>query len=379
MEQKLRKKLSKRLVAFALLPALVITGCWDAQDIEERDIATLVTLDKTEEGYSFYVEFAEAGGSSSESGGGGGKYAFYQADGPTLAEARQALDNKADNPIYLGAVNAVVLTESMAYYGIKEYMYRLREITDYRKVVDIFITDCAPEEFSAVGEGKSSVGKLIEDTMQSLIASGQMCEGSHLGTILESLAGPCKSFLLPHVGIEDNNITVAGYYVFHNGLCIGTIPPEESRGIQLIREKRAELYYTASVEETEATVKIMPKKKKIEPSFADGKVSFLLSGEFDAILAYVSDDLVFNDQLSEELKRDLEKKIADDIAGAVYASQKVFKADYLAFCTPFRIKFPVEFRSMDWHGAFSDADFTIEVAINLDTTGGVDFIPQYEF
>lgn len=126
-------------------------------------------------------------------------------------------------------------------------------------------------------------------------------------------------------------------------------------------------------------MKIMPKKKKIEPSFADGKVSFLLSGEFDAILAYVSDDLVFNDQLSEELKRDLEKKIADDIAGAVYASQKVFKADYLTFCTPFRIKFPVEFRSMDWHGAFSDADFTIEVAINLDTTGGVDFIPQYEF
>ncbi|HOS17981.1 MAG TPA: Ger(x)C family spore germination C-terminal domain-containing protein, partial [Clostridia bacterium] len=80
-----------------------------------------------------------------------------------------------------------------------------------------------------------------------------------------------------------------------------------------------------------------------------------------------------------ELKRNLEHRIAEDIARAVYDSQKVYRTDYMSFCIPFRIKYPVEFREMDWHGAFPDADITIEVAVNLDVEGEPDFIPQYEF
>ena len=373
------KKPVKLILISFLLSALLLGGCWDVQDIEERSIATLVALDKTEDGYRFFVEFAEPSGGGSESAG-GSKYVYHQGKGKNFAEARAALDNKAKNPIYLGAVNAVVVTKRMAYYGIKEYMYRLREINDYRKVVDIFVIDCEPEELALLGKGETSVGKTIEDTMKTLVKSGgRMYDRSNLGFILESLASPCKSFLLPCVSIKENSIAVAGFYVFNDGVCVGVLGAEESWGMQLFNQKKSERYYTAPIGGDEATVRLTLKKKKVEPSFENGRIGFLISVEFYAVLAYVTEEIEFDAQLTEELKRNLEHRIAEDIARAVYDSQKVYRTDYMSFCIPFRIKYPVEFREMDWHGAFPDADITIEVAVNLDVEGEPDFIPQYEF
>ncbi len=372
------KKRAKLILFSLLLSALFLCGCWDAMDIEECGIATLVMLDKTEYGYRFFGEFAEAATSGTE-GSGGSKYTYHSGEGKTLAEARASLDSKTKDPIYLGAVNAVVLTERMAYYGIREYMYRLRDINDYRKVVDIFVTDCEPEQFAALGKGETDMGATIEDTMQTLIKSGQMCDRSNLGFILEALACPCKSFLLPQVSIKEGSVVVAGFYVFKDGVCIGTIAPEDSWGMQFLNQEKAELYYTVPVGSAQATARLTMKKKKVEPSYENGRISFLLSVEFDAILAYVSEDIKFDDALTEEFKRNLERDVANLIAHAVYDSQKVFEADYMSFFMPFRIKYPVEFREMDWPSAFPDADITIEVAVQLDVRGEPDFVPQYEF
>ena len=352
---------------------LLLTSCWDARDIEERDIVTLVIVDKTQDGYSFFVEYAKP--SSGGTQGGPPLFAYGQAEGSTLVEAREALDQKSDNPIYLGAANAVVLTEKLAYYSIEEYMYRLREITDYRKTITILVTAESPESFSEILSEQTGVGMIIESTMKSLVDSGLMYE-YNLADILESLAGSCKCFLLPNVSISNNDIQISGFSVFNSGKCIGSIPKENNRGVLLLMVDNPRFYYTVPYEGGQATVRIEKRKKDIRPLYSEGRICFTISYSVQAELSNTSTSMTVSDEEEIEITENLKKMIAKDIGDAVQASLWEYQSDYFEFFNIFRIAYPVEYRNMNWLQEYPKAEMVIQVTADLDTTGTLDYVPR---
>lgn len=356
------------------------SGCWDALDIEERNIATLVIIDRNDEGYVFYVEYA-VNTSSTSSGTAGGKhaYAFNTGKGETLAIARENLETKAQKPTYLGAVSAVVLTERMARAGIEEYMFRMREVNDYRKIVDIFITGEEPEAFIKLGQGEKCVGKMVGYTMTNLVNNDRICDIAHLADVLENITGMGGCFLLPNINLGGGEVQISGFSVLHTARCIGDIPWAECRGINFLSMKDAKLYYTIPIGQETATFKLSMKKKKITPSYEQEKVSFLIEESFEAELAYTSVELRFYEQDEAILRQELEDSIADDILAAVETSQRTFRCDYLHFSTFFRIAYPMEHRLIDWPKVFPDAEIAVRVNANVDMTGRYDFIPLTEF
>lgn len=309
--------------ASLLIAVLMTAGCWDARDIEERSIATLVILDKTDTGYAFYVEYAVISASSS-SGSGEGKnsYRFSVGEGETLAIARDVLETKSINPIYLGAVSAVVLTENMARFGIEEYMYRLREINDYRKVVDIFVTSETPEAVMAIGRGETSVGKIVESILKNLIKNDQICDIAHLAKVLEHMANTNNCFLLPAVSIVNEEIIVSGFSVFSDARCIGSIPWAETRGINFINMEHVQKYYTVPYGQETTTFALRLKNKKIVPSYEDGTVSFLIELNLRAQIAYASDAIKLYDADDEALRQQLQTMIAEEMLFAIETSQR---------------------------------------------------------
>jgi hypothetical protein len=230
-----------------------------------------------------------------------------------------------------------------------------------------------------LGKGKTSVGKMVEDTMQNLVKSNRICNIGHLSDVLEALASPSRCFMLPNVSIHENDIEITGFSAFSGGVCIGTVPWTQSRGIEFISMKDAEMYYEVPFGQEKATFKLKLKKKKIEPSYQDGKIGFLITETLNAELAYMSEAITFYDQGEAQLKADLEDMIANDILETVRISKKEFRCDYLQFSTYFRIKYPVEYRTIYWEEEFPDAEIGVQVTVDLDTTGKHDFIPQYEF
>lgn len=39
----------------------------------------------------------------------------------------------------------------------------------------------------------------------------------------------------------------------------------------------------------------------------------------------------------------------------------------------------MEYRSMEWEEEFPNAQINVEVDVSIDTSGGLDFIPQHEY
>lgn len=368
----MRVRWLKALAPILLVPLLC--GCWDLRDIEERDIVTLVIVDQTEEGVVFLVEFAKPA-SGAKGSGSSSEYVFRRAAGDSLVTARAALERQLDHPLYLGAANAVIITEAFAKNGIDEYMYRLRETNDYRKMVDILVTGKSSDDFLQIATEKMSIGVAIGSTVSSLQEYGQMFD-YRLPEILETLAGSCKCFLLPNVQPAETDIEVEGFSVFRDGKFIGSISPESTNGILLMRVQSPRFSYRIPLDDSIATVQLERVKRDIQPEYSDGQIRFTVKFRIRAKLAYLSNNAQPTEEFEQRLSEALEQQIEQDVAEVVQTARDQFKADYLEFHMAFRIRYPVEFRQMNWDEVFPSAEIRVQASVDLDTRGALDYMPH---
>ena len=365
-----------------ILTFLMLTGCWGAKDIEYKKIVTLVIVDKTEDTYSFFLEYAEQEGGSSGSGNqnmGKRNFVYQEAKGATLAQTREDLETITNKQVYLGAVNSVVITQNLAKEGIAEYIYRLRDINDYRKVVDIIITGESPEAFKEVEAGAEGVGVAIENIIETQKEIGEPYNNADLGDVLEALASPYSCFTLPTVGIEENNVKIIGLSVFEGEILKGFIPWEDYDGIRFLKGEHPECYCVVPLDGNEATIRTKLDKRKLTPIYSEDAISYKVEVIFNAQLAYVSNLAKLSDEDFNILKDELQQQLKGDIEEAIRVSQQDFQCDYLGFSIPFRIKYPVIFREMNWKEVFPKISIEVDVTVNLDASGTIDFLPQYDF
>ena len=372
-------------IKFFIIIVLVLsmtTGCWDSRDIEEKSIVTTVVVDKTDIGYAFYVEIASISQSSDNQGNPQGgsikKSIVLKSEGTDFTEAREDLDRKSSNPNYLGGDQCVILTENMAYSGIEEYMYRLRQIPDYRKTLDVVVTPEKPEDLLNANTGnKELVGFVIEDTLQTLVDSGY-CVHLSLADLLEALASPYKCYFMPTIGLRDKEIALIGYSVFYGGICKGFIPIEESEGLIIMRAKNPSGTFTIPYKDNRITVETHMTKRNTDVDYIDGKITLNIKYECDAMLLYLDKNIAVTDEVTQRASADLEKTLEKEISDTILKSQKTFGYDYLNFYNAFRIKYPDAAKNIDWLHLYPNAQFNVDVIVDLDTNGKLDYNPRIE-
>src|SRR5690554_5104116 len=184
-----------KIILIMLVYLIVTAGCWDMEDIEDYNILTTVIVDKTEEGFAFYVEIAPIGATQQgqEDKQANTQTIIMKGEGKTLAEARKNLNRKSNKTLFLGAISCLIFTEKVAKYSIEEYLYRLREDPQYRKTLSVYILKDDPMKLlNSQAENNSLIGMAIEECMQSLVKIGFSVDISVL-EILEGLVCPNNS------------------------------------------------------------------------------------------------------------------------------------------------------------------------------------------
>ncbi len=362
---------------------LATGGCWDAMDIEDRDISTAVVVDYRDGEYSFYVEIAaitsKVQNMKSEQGSADGLNTnTIKASGKTLAEARLELDALLNKPIFLGAVQALILTESMADNGITEYAYRVRQMIDYRKIMDVVVTPDNPEDFlGVVPSNESTVGFAIEDTLDTLIDLGSTFHMS-IADLLEKLASQNPAYLISTLSVVNGQIKLVGYTVFEGGYRVGSIPYEDSQGIVYIMLGQAKgtpkFDYVVPVGEGRITTDTALVSMDITPRYEDGIVKFQLDMCFEGMPLYPSDNIVLSSEVKEEYREALTRQLYEEIYQTVALSQE-YDCDYLSFSETFRIRYPDIFAEMNWADEFKKAEFSISVSAEIVSNPAVDYTP----
>ncbi len=378
----------KKALKIALASGMILltAGCWDSLPVEDRDICTAVLVDYSDGDYSFYVEVAAISskiqGQRSEQGGGEIQDTnIIKASGKSFAEARIALDKLLNKPIFLGAVQALILTESMTDHGIEEYAYRVRQMIDYRKNMDVIVTPDDPADFLGIRPAnESTVGFAVEDSLETMLKLGSTFHVS-LAELLEKLASPNPCYLLSTLSVVDGQISLIGYTAFSGGTREGFIPYAESRGIICIvlgqSGGKAMFNYVVPLGDKQFSLETELTSFNVTPVYKDGTVEFHLNFGFKSTHLYPSSNDPITPQVENAIEAGLCQQLLQDISQAVALSQS-YGCDYLSFSELFRIRYPDVFEQMDWESEFKRAVFSISVNVDILQTESVDYNPSGE-
>lgn len=369
---KRRKPIS--IIAFIIFLAVFLAGCGDSTDINQKLIVTTISFDEKDEEIWYYLEIANIGAGKNGEGP-SEKHIVLKGHGKNLVEARDNLDMQLEKELFLSGVYALVFTESFAEEHLPEYLYRFRVDEDYRKKGLTVITKDDPEElYESAHKRNASAGFLIDGIVEVLEESGKSFKRTTM-RLLENISSDYTGILVPCVGLSEEEISLIGYSVINGPAVTDFLPVEESAGTMLFKADKPKLHFVVPYKEMNLTIEVLLTKRKITPSYEDGKINYDIKMEFNAELVYGDKKTPYNfgDEVKEEVREILTGMIKEDISDAIERAQKEYKCDYLQFDDIFRIKYPVEYRDMDWQKEFINADTSVEVKVDMSTEWGLDY------
>lgn len=380
----MRKRKRRAKAAALCLLLSTLSGCWDATDIENRAVCTAVVVDREDDNYAFYVEVAvvesrSQNGQREQSEGQAMKTVIVKSSGKDFADARIDLDNKLNKPVFLGAVQSLILTERMADSGIEEYALRVRQMVDYRKTMDVIVTPENPRTLLEMHpEDSSTVGFAIEDTMQNIVENGYAFRMS-LADLLQKLVSHNPCYLMSTLAVRDGQITLVGNTVFNGGKRLGFIPFEESRGIVYLtsREKLKPKYnYVVAADDAKFTMDVELKSRKIKALYDGEHISYTIEMYLDAKILYPNRDKPYTAALKEKLRNEVTAAMDRDVSYALALSKEY--GDFMSLSEAFRIKYPDAYDQLDWNQAYQKAEINVLYSVDIKEGATTDYNPRRE-
>lgn len=351
-----------KLLILMLLFMFLLTGCWDAYDIQDYSIITSSAVDIKNNNIEIYNEFI-----TSKKGKDGSKNEtatdakFIIGKGNTAVEARNSYVRKYANNQFYGAARAVVLSNTYAESGIVQHIDRLRSFKQYSRMDKIFTTTAdLPKLFNVKELGIESTGFHIAKLNDQLVKNGLFYEMT-LNELLEASLVKNTGYILGNLDLVNNEIQLTGYSVFNNNKKIGLIEAQKMKGVNNLLCKKAQSAYTLDFEDATVSFFTLLKKRKIQAFYDDGQITFNIRLSLIGEIADTTKLIKTDDENMMKLSNLLSDTIKNDIENTLKLAQKEYSCDYLYMYKYFRAKYNTEFQKMNWNEEFKEAKFNVEV------------------
>lgn len=353
--------------------SFIFTGCWDSEDIQNKDIITATIVDYKNGKFIFWNEIANIKGSRKEKQG---TFSILKSEGNTITSARDNVDRRNDHPIFLGAIRAIIFTKDMAEYGIEPYMNRVRSLQDSRKTMDIAITFNDPEMImNSHSHNGVSTAFTIENELKGLERNNSIFRVTG-EDILQSLTVKNVGFAVPSIKYDEGDIIFNGYSIFKNGKIIGFIPAEQRKGLVYLVAKKSRSSYEVVEKDNKFIIDTTMKKRKIKPTFENGKLKLKINMDFRGEITYMENLAPISDEIKNKIEKSLTTMIKNDVQKTIAISQNEFKCDYFYFYKYFRTHYRKEFENINWNEVYSKAYIDININAQIKPKGMFEINPK---
>lgn len=358
------KKITKLLIILTL--PLLLTGCWDYEDLNKKCIVVSIGVDKIKDNYQFSGEIAKVHTAPENATGEAQSTNVYNllSYGKTLEEARLNYDAINPYPTFLGATSVVIFGSNFAKAGIEPYINRVDHLYDYKKTV----LACVSREplidlFKVKVDKDFSVGFLIENILNHSKNQGEALY-PNISDLVSTIHFGKTGYLLPYIGIERKTIKYLGLAIMKNSQLIATLPIKDTDGILYILAKKPFLAETITSKNNKKNIlsfRTLVKKRTIKTDYKDDNIIINIDLDLNAELRYQ----YYSEKISDTNIAYLEKKISDkvknDILTIIEKSQKDYKCDIFQFAKHFRAQHFTKFNNIDWEEKFPDASINVQV------------------
>lgn len=357
----------KRVLTLCMmLPLLLLSGCSEYIEIENRDILTSMFVSKQEDRIMIGGGIANVRNFSSNMEE---PVSLIFAEGSSLNEARVRLMESADHKLFYGAARALVFENNYAENGISEFLFHFKNDSRSRLGIDMFTTSTDPREivrYKAVND--FSGGFAAESIAKTLIKDGYMPRCS-VSDALEALTEQKVGFILPNIEIQDEIMRITGYSIFDGDKKVGFIPTGEEAAVNYLLSDTARYSYYTEAEGSTFLCHVTMTDKQIDvEKSSDGQLKIGISLAFEGDIDELSSVKAVGADMRKSLSQTLSQTILDEVYQTTERAREM-SCDFLGFYRTYQSKYRYDFDQEDWKSMIHQADITADVTVDIKSSG----------
>ncbi len=313
---------------FAVIPSVLLTGCWGKTEIENRKYIVTLGIDSADEYKNLsdkydiigtkgdFIVSMGAAALKSDIGNDSEQQNISLFRGGGIAEIRETANNYSDNDIYFGQLKTVVIGKDVIKDDetFKNMIYDIERTEKINKKVIAVVADSdAAEVIQKIMEEGEGNGMYIWNYYKNNNTKFNLGEYMDFEHLVKSLRNN-EAIIVPQVSIEnDTAILEGGSVINKNGYC-GDVSPEILEGIKWIDgNAKGEIVSIDGV-----SVRVLSQNVKAE--MKDGV--FTVDTSVDCVV----ENGEISDILLNKLKTVIKDKIENTINKAVELNADFFKA-----------------------------------------------------
>lgn len=301
-------------ILLVMLTLLMLTGCWDDINLENRAFVVSIGIDKVDDGYRVTLGIPDPAafsvGNTDEM-----KYTKYGV-GETILSAKKSLERTLSKKldythVKICVINEDILKDRELFLETVDALERNRDLS--KRIFMLATQEEAHDVLSATPAEQDIVGMFIASFYEN------NADGVVLKRTLQEVIQPMRTsgdVLIPRIKLCENKervLELGGAAVISNSKMAGWLTEEELRGYFWLNGKGRGGTLMAKYEDTKVPFHIDKNKSKLSVEFENNKIVFIhdinIEGSVEEyhFKALSEDDLIKLEELySKEVTKDIE-------------------------------------------------------------------------
>lgn len=377
-----------------LMCIVILTGCFDANELDQLAISLVVGLDLENDKLLYTAEVIDLRYSSEGSGSiNDVSVKYVQGTGNTVYEAFRDIPLKFGRRIYGAHIKAVIFGEDIAKKGLVPYMdvlFRSREIRESAYV--IVAKGAKAYEVMGINSGSEQMpANYIVSVIESIEHNAKTIDtniidfinyyyrmGQHPVTaVLEKKEKLALNHTGEETGTQEFELSSIGSAVFKNDILVGYLNGNDTKSFNFIlgNVNSGVITFPTPVEDDGnlfsflVAIKVNTKNDVLlENDRIILKTKIKIKGYLGEVEGNI--DITKGENL-EKMAEACSKTVEEGIKSTVKKVQQEFGFDIFGFSHEFHKKYTNEWRKIEgnWDEIFAEADFEIEVDTDIISTG----------
>nr|WP_283809183.1 Ger(x)C family spore germination protein [Tumebacillus amylolyticus] len=374
----------------AVLTSVLLVGCWDRRELEERTSVVALGIDSEEREaggqplikVSFQIPIANRiAGSGGGSGGEGGKRAVkvMSATGASMADAMRVVQSRLNQELFYGHTRVIAISEKVARTSdMAGIVDSLRRNPQMRRLLWMVITKGDAKQLLESDPKLEQIPIVyVMDMLENGAKSGRIPDitlGSWFVDRSSSGIEATSNYILP----TKNDVNWRGLALFRDDRMVGQI--EEKEAWILLQSKDEKIGGNITVpcpkksngstwtEYTTAHPKKIHVNTQVEPYGKSYKMSQQIQVEVDIIESNCEMNFK-NDESFTEIEKALSAELNARAAKLIADTQGKYGVDVFGLGNKVRARYHEQFKKINWLDEFPKAKIEIHYDVKIRRVG----------
>lgn len=380
----LLKNVRIRTIFILLAALLLLTGCWDRREIEERSSVTAMGVDLIRKNEQELIrltvqlpiplKIASGGG-----GAGGGKSGLeavriMSSTGRTYSEAVANLQKRMNQRLFFGHTRIIAFGERLARSGLQRIIDPLRRNPQIRRMMwPVVVHNGEARDLLNSNPELEQIPTVYLFTMIENGTDMGVLPQITLGRFYVSLSNHGRQPALIYVDANKKDVKVEGVAALKEDRLVGFLADEEMWSwLRLTREKSGGDITFQTKEESSNFITFRPHsiRRNMEFSEKNRRIHTEITLAFEGDVVESTYDSNFRSPRNiAKLEKRLESLLTKNAQQVINTIQKDFQTDILGLGRKLRASHHHLWKRADWSKTFPDVTINVRYDVKLRRTG----------